>query len=80
MTSTSKEGRFFTRGTRTSGAAKVAVLGNDTRDTLFAARHAARQGGRRSTGMLFTVVGVLESRGRPVRRREEPRTTGLSFR
>ena len=52
------EGRFFNEGDQ-ERAAKVTVLGYDTADELFAGQDAV---GKEVTvsGMLFTVIGVLE--------------------
>jgi putative ABC transport system permease protein len=55
-----KEGRFFTDAD-VERAANVVVLGNDTADTLFGTMNPIGQDVT-ITGMVFTVVGVMDKR------------------
>lgn len=53
-----REGRFFNEGDQ-ERAAKVTVLGSDTADELFPGQSAIGKEVQ-ATGMVFTVVGVLD--------------------
>jgi putative ABC transport system permease protein len=53
-----REGRFFNEGDQ-ERAAKVTVLGSDTADELFPGQSAVGKEVE-ATGMIFTVIGVLD--------------------
>ena len=65
---TCMEGRFFNEGDQ-ERAAKVTVLGYDTAEELFPDQSAIGKDVTVS-GMLFTVVGVLDKQKTGVRRRQ----------
>jgi putative ABC transport system permease protein len=71
------DGRFFTEGDQ-ERAAKVTVLGFDTADQLFPGQSAV--GKEVSTsGMLFTVVGVLDKQKQPFGGGKNPQDNQAMF-
>ena len=75
---TLKEGRFFTDG-EDQRHAKVIVIGNDTADELFGAGENPIGKEVAVETSLYTVIGVLDKRSRPIGIGNNPNDNAILF-